>query len=94
MEKVSGQILKGNSVEIEGRFRLGAEQAPNSSENKTNPTSAPAQANIVENHPEFAVVEVTCCCGTKTHIRCEYADAKTNEQETGKKNDGDNNNEN
>jgi len=33
--------------------------------------------NIVENQPEFAVIEITCSCGTKTYIRCEYAAAES-----------------
>ena len=92
MEKTSGQILKGNCVKMEGQFRLGTEQTPTGSGNIPNPTSTAAQASIVQNDAECAVVEVTCCCGTKTHIRCEYA--KTNEQEPEKNKDGDNKNEN
>lgn len=79
MEKTSGRVLKRNSVKLEGRFRLGAGQTPTGSENRTNITSATAQANIVQNNAECAVLEVTCCCGTKTHIRCEYANTKTSE---------------
>lgn len=79
MEKTTGHILKSNNVKLEGRFRLDAGQdAPNSS-NKRNVTLTSAQVRIVENHPEFAVMEVTCGCGAKIHIRCEYVDAQSAE---------------
>ena len=80
MEKAAGHILKSDNVKLEGRFRLNIEQdAPNSS-NKRNVASVPAQVRIVENHPEFAVIEVTCGCGEKTHIKCEYTDAQSTKQ--------------
>jgi len=31
---------------------------------------------IVESQPEFAVIEITCSCGTGIYLRCEYAGAK------------------
>ena len=94
MENTIGHILKGNAVKLEGQFRLDAGQPPTGSANKTNVTSAPAQAHIVENHSEFAVIEVTCGCGAKTHIKCQYPDAKSDDanQDTNQ-NIGENNNE-
>ena len=80
MEKNAGHILKGSNVKLEGRFRLGAGQCAPGPANAGNTTSTPGQVRIVENHPEFAVVEVTCGCGTKTYIRCEYTDAESAEQ--------------
>jgi hypothetical protein len=65
-------ILKGNNVKLEGRFHLDAgEVAPGPAKEK-NGASATPQVSIVENQPEFAVIEVTCSCGTKTYVRCEY----------------------
>ena len=94
MENTIGHILKGNAVKLEGQFRLDAGQTPTGSANKTNVTSAPAQVRIVEKHPEFAVIEVTCGCGAKTHIKCQYPDAKSDDanQDTNQ-NIGENNNE-
>jgi len=69
-------ILKGNNVKLEGRFHLDAgEVAPGLAKEKNGASAAP-QVSIVENQPEFAVMEVTCSCGTKTYIRCEYAAAE------------------
>ena len=76
MAKAAGHILKGSSVKLEDPFQLDAgEIAPGSAKGK-NGASAIPQVNIVENQPEFAVIEVTCSCGTKTYIRCEYAAAE------------------
>jgi hypothetical protein len=89
MENTIGHILKSNDVKLEGQFRLDAGQPPTGSANKTNVTSAPAQARVVENHPEFAVIEVICGCGAKTHIKCQYPDTN---QDPNQKNIGENNN--
>ncbi len=89
MEKAAGRILKNRNVKMEGRFHLDAGQTPQGSGRKKN---GAAQVRIVEKHPEFAVVEVTCSCGEKTDIRCEYADAQSTEQEQVPQNDGENDN--
>jgi len=80
MKKAAGRILKSNNVRLEGRFRLDAGRGVPGSENARGATSAPAQVRIVENHPEFAILEVTCGCGKKTRIRCEYTDAQSIEK--------------
>jgi len=68
MAEAVGRILKSEEVKLEGRIQLNAAR-PRSS---TRPRRA-AQARIVENHPEFAIIEITCCCGARTYLRCEYA---------------------
>ncbi|MHC4114901.1 MAG: hypothetical protein ACYSSL_06255 [Planctomycetota bacterium] len=93
MEEAAKRILKGSDVKLEGQFRLDIGQGNPGSVNKRNVTSAPAQVCMVENHPEFAVIEVTCGCGAKTHIRCEYIEAQSTEKGPESKNDGENENE-
>ena len=93
MEKAARRILKSNKVKLEGRFRLKVGQGIPNAANKKNVASAEPQVRIMEKHPEFAAMEVTCCCGAKTHIRCEYTDAQSAEQETDQKNNGENENE-
>lgn len=75
MAKTTKRILKSNNVRLEGQFHLGLAQAE-SAEGRTRQTSAASaapQARIVENHSEFAVIELICSCGTGTYLRCEYA---------------------
>ena len=80
MGKTAGHILKANNTKLEGQFHLELAHAGSSPSMKKKPASTTPTARIVENHPEFAVVEVTCSCGTKTHLKCEYAGAETPEQ--------------
>lgn len=77
MEKAEGRILKGSDVELQGRFQLNVAEAHQSPPKGVNPPLAKPQVHIVEKHPEFAVIEITCSCGTKTHVKCEYAAEQT-----------------
>ena len=90
MQSPTGRILKSRDVKLEGQFRLDTGREVPNSANEKNAALSPAGVRIVEKHPEFAVMEVTCGCGTKMHIRCEYTDALS----TDKKNNGENDNAN
>lgn len=78
MPKASGQILKGDEVKLEGQFRLDVAQAqyPTGGTRQKCQAMAAPQVRIVENHPQFALIETTCSCGTKTLVKCEYADTQ------------------
>jgi len=77
MAKAAGHILKRNNVKLGDRFQLDTgEVVPGSAKGK-DVASATPQVSIVENQPEFAVIEITCSCGTKTYVRCEYTTAKS-----------------
>lgn len=84
MKKTAGRILKSDTVKLEGSFRLDIEQpAPTPANQKSSASTVP-QACVAENHPEFAIIEITCSCGTKTHVKCDYTDAQTATQKTDK----------
>jgi hypothetical protein len=73
MKKTAGRILKSSDVKLEGRFHLDAGRiAPGRTRGKNAALTTP-QVRIVESHPEFGVIEITCSCGTKTYLRCEYS---------------------
>lgn len=72
MGKTAGLILKSDDVKFEGQFHLDFEQADSGIEQKVCATPAVPQVRILENHPDYAVIEVTCSCGNKTCLRCEY----------------------
>ena len=76
MPKPTGRILKSDDVKLEGRVHLDAAQPRVSAAQKNTAALAAPQAHIVESQPEFAVVEITCPCGTKTYLRCEYGGAE------------------
>jgi len=76
MEAPLGRILKGSNVELEGRLHLEAPQAGARSPQKSHAAAEPG-VHIVKKHPDFALIEVTCSCGEKMYLRCEYAGVKT-----------------
>ena len=75
MIKTAGRILKSNDVKLEGRFHL---EITNNGLHMPKPqTTASLEPHVcvLENHPQYAVIEVTCGCGRKMSLKCEYATA-------------------
>jgi hypothetical protein len=75
MLKTARHILKANQVAFDGPLHLGLD--PGGRPHGADPQCAltGASARVAQNHPEYAVIEVTCDCGKTTYIRCEYAAA-------------------
>ena len=74
MPKTTGRILKSDEVKLEGQFSLDVPQVQSQAggpKEQSAALSAP-QVRIVGKHPEFADIEITCSCGIKTHLKCEY----------------------
>jgi hypothetical protein len=71
MLQPTNRILKSGDVDVEGRFALELGKAQPQGHNK-NHTAGVAKVRILENQNEYAVMEVTCSCGRKTVIRCDY----------------------
>lgn len=82
MSKITGHILKSDEVKLEGRFRLDLAQVQSQKGGPKGQSPAPKipQVRIVENNPEFADIEITCSCGIKTHLKCEYAATQVPEE--------------
>ena len=73
MTKSAARILKADDIKLDGRFQLNISQSePPPLKDESKPFVAP-QARIIDKQAEFAVIEITCSCGIKTHLRCEYA---------------------
>ncbi|MHC4293469.1 MAG: hypothetical protein ACYSTX_04170 [Planctomycetota bacterium] len=81
MENASSHILKGDQVQFDGAFQLNsATSARQPVRKKSAPSSSMSvQAVIVEHNDEFALVEVTCSCGTIIPVKCTYANQKPSE---------------
>ena len=73
MATAAGQIFKSDKVKFEGRFLLDAVQAGSNLPKQQVAVSSEPQVRILENHEQYAVIEVICSCGTRTSLRCEYA---------------------
>lgn len=86
MQKLARRILKSSEVKLEGHVKLDPRCLPVQApvyprQGGGGDTLTPAQPDvrIVQSHPEFAVIEVVCCCGVKTLLRCQYAGGATHE---------------
>jgi predicted RNA-binding Zn-ribbon protein involved in translation (DUF1610 family) len=74
MIQATSRILKSSDVEVEGRFHLDLSHPVSSAQNSRNAAVGTSKVRILENQNEYAVMEVTCPCGRKTIIRCDYSD--------------------
>ena len=72
MLKTGVNILKSSDVKVEGEFRLEIDPPTEQPPRLPDQAGASPQVRIVENHPEYALIEFTCACGNKSHIKCQY----------------------
>jgi hypothetical protein len=77
MGKTAGHILKADNVKLEGQLHLDLWNAQAATPKEKGAASSASQARVVENHEEFALLEVTCSCGNKIYLKCEYGDLKS-----------------
>jgi hypothetical protein len=77
MEEPLGRVVKADDVKIQGTFHLDIGR-PSAAPAKPASAALPPQVRIVEHHADFAVIEVTCGCGTTSRVRCEYQTVSTN----------------
>lgn len=75
MIKTAGRILKSNDVKLEGQFHLEIAYAGSHMPKLQAAALSEPHVRVLENHPQYAVIEVTCGCGRKTSLKCEYATA-------------------
>ncbi len=79
MEPKLVKVLKSNQVLVSGTARLeaGGGIAPvrtaTSGQAASHAGFAAQEARILESNDEYAIIEVTCACGAKTHIQCNYS---------------------
>lgn len=75
-------ILKSSEVEVEGQFHLDVHPSAAQPRQQASSGLVRSQVRIVENHPEYALIELTCACGCKSNIRCQYEDIQPTTNET------------
>ena len=75
MLKTARHILKANQVAFDGPLHLGLDPAGRPYGTTAPCDSAGPSARVTQNHPQYAIIEVTCACGKTTYIRCDYAAA-------------------
>lgn len=69
------KLIKNNQIRVGGTACIGAGEKSVPVRPLT-PSGAvpsePLQARIVESNTDYAIIEVICSCGQKTHIQCNY----------------------
>jgi len=75
--KTLRRILKADEVAIEGPVQLSIGPCAPSDNHQPLGASAGPSVRIMQNHAEYALLEVTCLCGCTTVVRCDYAPAAT-----------------
>ena len=66
-------VLKANKVQLAEPVQLCLDVGATPKTAAAPRAATPARIRIAENHPEYALVEVTCSCGQTTTVRCDYA---------------------
>ena len=72
MGKTTGHILKAGDVKLEGQLHLDSWNVQAGTLKEKDAAASAPQARVIENHQEFAILEVTCSCGRKMYLKCEY----------------------
>ena len=83
------EVLKGDQIRFSGTVHLatggiapgGAAMSGRTNNCKSNAAAQVQQARIVESNNEYAILEITCGCGSKSHIQCNYADIAQSQPE-------------
>ena len=69
------ELIKKEQIRVGGTVRIGIGEK-NAPVRPLTPSGAvphePMQARIVESNTDYAIIEVTCSCGQKSHIQCNY----------------------
>jgi len=74
MMQTMNRVLKSSEVEIDGRCNLDIGHSVSPAQPGKSNAGAAANAKILDNNNEYTLIELTCSCGQKTLVRCEYGD--------------------
>jgi hypothetical protein len=80
MMQTMNRVLKSGEVEIDGRCNLDIGRSVSPVQAGKSNAGAAAKAKILDNNNEYTLIELTCSCGQKTIVRCEYDDVSAAEQ--------------
>jgi hypothetical protein len=76
MRIMSNRILKAGDVEVEGKFTIELVPVEPGDSKQAPAALVEPQVRILESKSEFSVIEITCSCGEKINLRCDYPPAK------------------
>lgn len=67
------RVLKADEVELSGTYSLATGRSSCPADEGTAEAQGSPQARIVEQHPQYAVLEITCACGQTVQVKCDYS---------------------
>jgi hypothetical protein len=73
--KSATRVLKAHEVEVSGIYSLATGRSACLAAPDTTGQEGSPQAQIIEQHPQYAVLEVTCACGQTLQVKCDYSQA-------------------
>ncbi|MCL5282332.1 MAG: hypothetical protein M1376_20795 [Planctomycetes bacterium] len=76
MLKTTRRILKANEVAFRDPLHLDLDPVVSTAGTEAPATTAGPSVRIAQNHPQYAIIEITCPCGKTTYLRCEYDTGK------------------
>ncbi len=68
-------ILKAHEVEVSGFYSMATGKASCPAAPDAPGVEGAPQAKIIEQHPQYAILEVTCACGQSLQVKCDYSQA-------------------
>jgi hypothetical protein len=68
----NGYIIKNKDVNTKGSVKLELPQLSSSPSPPTQRNTCPAEAKVIKTTNSFAIIEVTCSCGRKVQLKCQY----------------------
>jgi|WetSurMetagenome_2_1015567.scaffolds.fasta_scaffold1075554_2 hypothetical protein len=75
MSRTTRRILKAAEVVLSDPLRLSIDSALAAPCAGPYAASSTPTVRLVQSHPEYALIEITCPCGRSTQVRCDYAAA-------------------
>jgi len=75
------RILKNDSITIEGTHKISHRGNNFAAGGVPSGGGGEPRAEIIQKEPGFAIIEVTCGCGQKIQLRCDYTPSQNNQSE-------------
>jgi len=98
MNRTIGCVLKKSEVEVQGKLQLDNRSSGPAPLQRNGADHTP-KCHIIENNTHYALIEVTCACGSKMYLQCDYLNTQAQTADSKKQNQNqtvtaDNNQEN
>jgi hypothetical protein len=74
MDATTQRVIKADNVNLDGQVQLGLNVTAGAKpKDGASAEAGGPGAFIVEKNSQYMIVEITCTCGKKTYLRCEFS---------------------